>query len=190
MLALPFFIPFPFFCRLPSYATRAPIATFVLLSPAKKARSNLRERPLPLASPSQPLTPTTPTTITSHTLSRCLTPPFPFFPGHLRSIRTTKYTILTFLPRNLFEQFHRLANVYFLFIVILNWVPAVNAFGREVAMLPLLFVLGVTAIKDAYEDRRRAKQDKETNSRTSEVYDPYVGRVQGLQGSERKAVSP
>jgi hypothetical protein len=83
-----------------------------------------------------------------------------------------------------------LANVYFLFIVILNWVPAVNAFGREVAMLPLLFVLGVTAIKDAYEDRRRAKQDKETNSRTSEVYDPYVGRVQGLQGSERKAVSP
>ena len=29
----------------------------------------------------------------------------------------------------------------------------------------------VTAIKDAYEDRRRARQDKETNARTSRVYD-------------------
>ena len=46
-------------------------------------------------------------------------------------IRTTKYTILSFLPRNLFEQFHRFANLYFLFIVLLNWVPAVNAFGES-----------------------------------------------------------
>jgi phospholipid-translocating ATPase len=37
--------------------------------------------------------------------------------------------------------------------VILNWIPQVNAFGKEIAMIPLLFVLGVTAIKDAYEDR-------------------------------------
>ena len=47
-------------------------------------------------------------------------------------VRTTKYTILTFLPKNLFEQFHRFANLYFLFIVLLNWVPAINAFGKEV----------------------------------------------------------
>ena len=112
-------------------------------------------------------------------------------PQRRRSIRTTKYTILTFLPRNLFEQFHRLANVYFLFIVILNWVPAVNAFGREVAMLPLIFVLGVTSIKDAYEDRRRAKQDKETNGRRSDVYDPCVGcawaaRVLGAPQPQRR----
>jgi hypothetical protein len=68
-------------------------------------------------------------------------------------ISTTKYNIITFLPKNLFEQFHRLANVYFLFIVILNWLPPIQAFGREVAMIPLIFVLLVTAVKDAYEDR-------------------------------------
>ncbi len=70
--------------------------------------------------------------------------------GHVRvccRIRTTKYTVLTFLPKNLFEQFHRLANVYFLFIVILNFIPQVNAFNREISMIPLLFVLSVTAIK-------------------------------------------
>ena len=36
-------------------------------------------------------------------------------------VRTTKYTLLSFLPKNLFEQFHRFANLYFLFIVLLNW---------------------------------------------------------------------
>ena len=71
----------------------------------------------------------------------------------LRRISTTKYNIFTFLPKNLFEQFHRLANIYFLFIVILNWLPPISAFGKEIAMIPLIFVLAVTAIKDAFEDR-------------------------------------
>eukprot|EP00049_Salpingoeca_infusionum_P023355 m.11630 g.11630 ORF g.11630 m.11630 type:complete len:1209 (+) comp5754_c0_seq1:260-3886(+) len=86
------------------------------------------------------------------------------------SIRTTKYTVYNFLLKNLFEQFHRLANVYFLFIVVLNWVPSIQAFGKEVAMLPLLFVLSVTSLKDIFEDRRRARQDRQTNNRPAAVY--------------------
>lgn len=42
------------------------------------------------------------------------------------TIKTTKYTILTFLPKNLFEQFHRFANLYFVFVVLLNWIPQVR----------------------------------------------------------------
>lgn len=86
-------------------------------------------------------------------------------------VRTTKYTLLSFLPKNLFEQFHRFANLYFLFIVLLNWVPEISAFGREVAMLPLLFVMGVTAIKDVFEDRRRYLSDRRVNNSTCRVYD-------------------
>lgn len=86
-------------------------------------------------------------------------------------IKTTKYTLWTFLPKNLFEQFHRFANIYFLFIVCLNWVPAINAFGKEIAMLPLLFVLSVTAIKDLFEDRRRYNSDKKVNNTVCNVYD-------------------
>ncbi|KAK9731549.1 Phospholipid-translocating ATPase N-terminal [Popillia japonica] len=85
-------------------------------------------------------------------------------------IRTRKYTLLTFLPKNLFEQFHRIANLYFIFIVLLNWVPEINAFGREVAMIPVLFVLGVTAIKDVFEDRRRYTTDKRINNLTCRIY--------------------
>lgn len=85
-------------------------------------------------------------------------------------IRTTKYTIFTFLPKNLFEQFHRFANLYFLFIVLLNWVPAINAFGKEISMMPVIFVLGVTAIKDIFEDRRRYLSDKRVNNSTCRVF--------------------
>lgn len=90
------------------------------------------------------------------------------------SVRTTKYTIVTFLPKNLFEQFHRFANWYFLFIIILNFIPQIQAFGREVSMLPLLFVLSVTAIKDAFEDLRRFRSDREVNNREVQVYDWLV----------------
>lgn len=85
-------------------------------------------------------------------------------------IRTTKYTLLSFIPKNLLEQFHRVANLYFIFIVLLNWFPAINAFGKEIAMIPVVFVLGVTAIKDLFEDRRRRSSDKRINNTTCRVY--------------------
>lgn len=85
-------------------------------------------------------------------------------------VSTTKYTVLSFLPKNLFEQFHRFANLYFLFIVLLNWVPAINAFGKEISMMPVIFVLGVTAIKDIFEDRRRYISDKRVNNSSCRVY--------------------
>lgn len=90
--------------------------------------------------------------------------------GISNRIKTTKYSLLTFLPKNLFEQFKRFANIYFLFIVILNWIPQINAFGKEIAMLPLLFVLSITALKDGYEDYKRYKNDKKVNNRRCQIY--------------------
>ncbi len=83
------------------------------------------------------------------------------------SVHTTRYSVLTFLPKNLFAQLHRGANLYFLAIVILNWVPQLNVFGKEISMVPLLIVLSATAIKDAYEDFRRGQADRQENSRTT-----------------------
>lgn len=36
------------------------------------------------------------------------------------AIKTAKYNIFTFLPLNLYEQFHRMANVYFVFVILLQ----------------------------------------------------------------------
>ncbi|XP_058017424.1 phospholipid-transporting ATPase VD [Ahaetulla prasina] len=85
-------------------------------------------------------------------------------------IRTTKYRFWSFIPRNLFEQFHRVANLYFLFIVLLNWVPAVEAFRKEVTMIPLCVVLTIIAVKDGLEDYTKYKLDKKINNFTTRAY--------------------
>ncbi|ORY61131.1 phospholipid-translocating P-type ATPase [Neocallimastix californiae] len=78
-------------------------------------------------------------------------------------IRTTKYTIWSFLPLNLLSQFRRLYNIYFLFgaFSTLTKYSALNPFTQ---IFPLLLVLSVTALKDGYEDYKRYLSDKETNN--------------------------
>ncbi|XP_078368991.1 phospholipid-transporting ATPase VD-like [Oculina patagonica] len=96
------------------------------------------------------------------------------------AIKTTKYSLLSFIPKNLFEQFHRFANIYFLAIVILNLIPEINAFGKYIAMAPLIFVLSVTAIKDLFEDRRRYKSDKSVNNSICHVFNREVEEYQPI----------
>ncbi|RWW81257.1 hypothetical protein BHE74_00010386 [Ensete ventricosum] len=91
-------------------------------------------------------------------------------PGN--AVRTAKYSFLTFIPRNLFEQFRRLAYVYFLAIAVLNQLPQLAVFGRGASVLPLAFVLLVTAVKDAYEDWRRHRSDRAENGRAAAILDP------------------
>lgn len=66
-------------------------------------------------------------------------------------IRTAKYTLLTFVPVNLFEQFQRAANFYFLVIAVLSSFDF-SPKTPLVAIFPLVFVLIVTGFKEGYED--------------------------------------
>uniref|UniRef100_A0A9J7XBU0 Phospholipid-transporting ATPase n=2 Tax=Cyprinus carpio TaxID=7962 RepID=A0A9J7XBU0_CYPCA len=86
-------------------------------------------------------------------------------------VRTTKYTFLSFIPKNLFEQLHRFANLYFIFLAALNFVPIVNAFQPEISIIPIVFVMSITAVKDLWEDQRRRKSDQKVNNRLCDVYD-------------------
>ncbi|XP_036096989.1 probable phospholipid-transporting ATPase VB [Molossus molossus] len=86
-------------------------------------------------------------------------------------ICTTKYTLLSFLPRNLAEQFHRGANLYFLFLVILNWMPAIEVFHREITMFPLAIVLFIIMVKDGVEDFKRYRFDREINCSHIQIYE-------------------
>ncbi|KAK6904232.1 hypothetical protein I203_107748 [Kwoniella mangroviensis CBS 8507] len=76
---------------------------------------------------------------------------------------TSKYTILTFLPRNLFEQFRRVANIFFAAINILQFFPKFSTISPGLVILPLIVVLAITAIKDGYEDIKRHQADHKVN---------------------------
>lgn len=89
-------------------------------------------------------------------------------------IRTTKYSVLSFLPKNLFEQLHRFANIYFIFLAALNFIPVVEAFQPEVALIPIIVVLTVTACKDLWEDYSRFKSDRLINKRPCHVYSRWA----------------
>ncbi|GAA5983570.1 hypothetical protein JCM5350_004867 [Sporobolomyces pararoseus] len=79
-------------------------------------------------------------------------------------VRTSKYTLISFLPKNLAEQFRRIANIYFLALVILQVFPIFGAASPQVAMLPLVAILAITGIKDLVEDLRRHTLDNEVNN--------------------------
>uniref|UniRef100_A0A8C1PW07 Phospholipid-transporting ATPase n=1 Tax=Cyprinus carpio TaxID=7962 RepID=A0A8C1PW07_CYPCA len=93
------------------------------------------------------------------------------FTSPQNKVRTTKYTFLSFIPKNLFEQLHRFANLYFIFLAALNFVPIVNAFQPEISIIPIVFVMSITAVKDLWEDQRRRKSDQKVNNRLCDVYD-------------------
>uniref|UniRef100_A0A8C1LZE4 Phospholipid-transporting ATPase n=1 Tax=Cyprinus carpio TaxID=7962 RepID=A0A8C1LZE4_CYPCA len=77
-------------------------------------------------------------------------------------IVSSKYTVWNFLPKNLFEQFRRIANFYFL-IIFLVQVIVDTPTSPVTSGLPLFFVITVTAIKQGYEDCLRHKADNEVN---------------------------
>lgn len=79
-------------------------------------------------------------------------------------IRTTKYTPLSFFPKNIFFQFHNLANIYFLFIVILSAFPIFGVANPGLSAVPIIAIVIITAIKDAIEDYRRTVLDSEVNN--------------------------
>ncbi|GAA5984594.1 hypothetical protein JCM10908_003414 [Rhodotorula pacifica] len=79
-------------------------------------------------------------------------------------VRTSKYTLLSFVPKNLSEQFRRVANIYFLALVILQVFSIFGATTPQIAMLPLVAILLITGIKDGLEDARRHTLDNEVNN--------------------------
>jgi phospholipid-translocating P-type ATPase (flippase) len=83
-------------------------------------------------------------------------------------VSTTKYNFWNFIPKNLFEQFRRVANVYFLIIAIVTLTPP-SPVKPGAFLLALVIVLGATAIKEAVEDWKRYQSDRRVNSRLCEV---------------------
>ncbi|XP_037297496.1 probable phospholipid-transporting ATPase IA isoform X3 [Manduca sexta] len=84
-------------------------------------------------------------------------------------ISTAKYSVPSFIPLFLFEQFRRYSNCFFLLIALLQQIPDVSPTGRWTTLTPLILILSVSAIKEIVEDFKRHRADDETNRRKVEV---------------------
>ena len=85
-------------------------------------------------------------------------------------INTKKYNWVTFVPHALLIQFARPANIYFLVSAILNCIPAISPISPITAILPLVFVLAVSLIREAIEDCSRQRLDHKQNTEPTMVY--------------------
>eukprot|EP00927_Polykrikos_kofoidii_P016156 TRINITY_DN17260_c0_g1_i1.p1 TRINITY_DN17260_c0_g1~~TRINITY_DN17260_c0_g1_i1.p1 ORF type:complete len:1161 (+),score=171.12 TRINITY_DN17260_c0_g1_i1:74-3484(+) len=86
------------------------------------------------------------------------------------AIRTSKYRWWSFIPLNLYEQFHNLANIYFFVVMCLQMVTAISiTAGKPLIGMPLLFVLAVSAAKDLWEDLARSAADAGENTSTTHL---------------------
>ncbi|GAU88520.1 hypothetical protein RvY_01206 [Ramazzottius varieornatus] len=81
------------------------------------------------------------------------------------TVSTAKYNAITFLPLFFFESFRRYSNAFFLFIACLQQIPDVSPTGRFTTLMPLSFILFVSACKEIFEDAKRRKADNIANNR-------------------------
>ncbi|CAI5758671.1 unnamed protein product [Candida verbasci] len=89
---------------------------------------------------------------------------YPIIEYPRNKIRTTKYTPISFLPKNILFQFTNVANSYFLLLVILGAFQIFGVPSPGLAAVPLIVIVCITAIKDAFEDYRRVVSDAELNN--------------------------
>ena len=99
-------------------------------------------------------------------------------------IDTRKYNIITFLPKALFYQFNRPANVYFLISAILQCIPMISPLGPTSAIVPLVIVLSASLIREGIEDCHRAKLDKQQNEEKCDIYNPITNKWEETQSGK------
>uniref|UniRef100_A0A667G5C6 P-type ATPase N-terminal domain-containing protein n=1 Tax=Lynx canadensis TaxID=61383 RepID=A0A667G5C6_LYNCA len=99
-------------------------------------------------------------------------------------IHTAKYNVFSFLPLNLYEQFHRVSNLYFLFIIILQGLPEISTLPWFTLFVPLICLLVIRATRDLVDDIGRHRSDRIINNRPCQILvgkrkweDLYVGDV-------------
>ncbi|KAJ0980415.1 hypothetical protein J5N97_008670 [Dioscorea zingiberensis] len=94
------------------------------------------------------------------------------------------YNFATFLPKALFEQFRRVANLYFLLAAALSLTP-LAPFSPITAIAPLVLVVGISMAKEALEDWHRFMQDLRVNSRLVKV---HIGDGNFIQKAWKEAL--
>jgi phospholipid-translocating ATPase len=95
------------------------------------------------------------------------------------TIRSSRYNIWDFIPRQLLFQFSKLANAYFLLVSILQMIPGLSPVGSYTTIAPLLVFIAISMGKEGWDDVRRYKLDQVENNReilALNAYGHFPGR--------------
>ncbi|CAL6094724.1 Phospholipid-translocating_ATPase [Hexamita inflata] len=92
-------------------------------------------------------------------------------------IKTTKYTVWNFIFVFLFQQYQKVFNIFTLVIAICNTLPFANVVSQATIIMPIVFVLGIAAVREIIEDFGRRKQDKYQNNQKYTVFRNMEERV-------------
>ncbi|KAJ3415826.1 hypothetical protein HDV05_004099 [Chytridiales sp. JEL 0842] len=103
-------------------------------------------------------------------------------------VSTSKYTLLTFLPKNLFEQFRSVANFYFLSLVILQMFPPFALVSVALTAAPVVFIVAATAIKDGIEDLKRHRSDANVNNAKTYLLSSKKNLTEALEAQKAKGI--
>ena len=95
------------------------------------------------------------------------------------TVCSSRYTLWNFLPRQLFAQFSKLANFYFLCVSILQMIPGLSTTGNYTTIVPLTFFVTISMAKEGYDDLRRYKLDKAENTKYASIARSLQVRSEG-----------
>ncbi|KAI8073828.1 hypothetical protein BC940DRAFT_289308 [Gongronella butleri] len=85
------------------------------------------------------------------------------------TVFTAKYTAISFIPKFLYEEFSKYANLFFLFVSGIQQIPGVSPTSRWTTLVPLCIVLFITAVKEFMEDLGVHRSDAEVNAKKCHV---------------------
>ncbi|CCD26492.1 aminophospholipid-translocating P4-type ATPase DNF3 NDAI_0H03190 [Naumovozyma dairenensis CBS 421] len=95
------------------------------------------------------------------------------------TIRSSRYTIYSFFPKQLYAQFSKLANVYFFLVAILQMIPGWSTTGTYTTIVPLCIFMGISMAREAWDDFRRHRLDKEENNKPCKLLTKYNNHNEG-----------
>ena len=86
------------------------------------------------------------------------------------SVRTTQYTIISFLPFAIINQYKNPFNIFFLVEMVIDCIPAISSVSPTTTIMPVVVVLIINLIREAVEDYRKYSNDKLSNEAKNYVY--------------------
>jgi phospholipid-translocating ATPase len=87
------------------------------------------------------------------------------------------------LPIVLFNQFKYFFNLFFLLICVSQLFEQLRVGFLISYLAPLVFVLAITMLKEAYEDFKRGQRDKELNEKVYKRLDCHSGIIRDVKAS-------